>query len=670
MDGTDAGTRIDSLRERLNYHSYRYYVLDSPELSDAKYDALMRELLELEAAHPERVTPDSPTQRVGAEPVEAFGTVEHTIPMLSLSNAFTEEEVTEWIERMRDQLGGELELDVVAEPKLDGLAVELIYERGVLTVGSTRGDGRVGENVTENLRTIKSIPLRLLDRDVSVPEYLEVRGEVYLELARFRELNRAREERGEEAFANPRNAAAGSLRQLDPKITAERPLDIYLYGIGQVRGAQFQSHSEAMAFLPKLGLRAIQPTRRCRSAVEIFEFYHQLESDREELPLELDGVVLKIDSYPLQQQLGARSRSPRYAIAFKFPARQETTVLNDVIVQVGRTGALTPVAVLEPVNVGGVEVSRATLHNQDEIDRKDVRIGDTVVIQRAGDVIPEVVTVIDSKRTGDERKFTMPNQCPVCGSAVSLPEGEAVARCTGLACPAQVKGTVRHFASKGAMDIDGLGAKLVDQLVDVGLVKDPADLFLLTIEQLANLERMAEKSAQNLLAALEASRHRSLDRLIFALGIRHVGEHVATVLAREFGSMEGIAAAALEELEAVHEIGPIVARSLVDFLGNEANLQVIEKLKAGGVEFPVAERQARATEFEGLTFVFTGALATMTRDEGQGLVEGLGGRAASSVSKKTDYVVAGEGAGSKLEKAKKLGVKVISEDEFREMLPA
>ena len=670
MDGTDAGTRIDSLREQLNYHNYRYYVLDSPEISDAKYDALMRELLELEAAHPERVTPDSPTQRVGAEPVEAFGTVEHTIPMLSLSNAFTEEEVTEWIERMRDQLGGELELDVVAEPKLDGLAVELIYERGVLTVGSTRGDGRVGENVTENLRTIKSIPLRLLARDVSVPEYLEVRGEVYLELARFRELNRAREERGEEAFANPRNAAAGSLRQLDPKITAERPLDIYLYGIGQVRGAQFQSHSEAMAFLPKLGLRAIQPTRRCRSAVEVFEFYHQLESDREELPLELDGVVLKIDSYPLQQQLGARSRSPRYAIAFKFPARQETTVLNDVIVQVGRTGALTPVAVLEPVNVGGVEVSRATLHNQDEIDRKDVRIGDTVVIQRAGDVIPEVVTVIDSKRTGDERKFTMPDQCPVCGSAVSLPEGEAVARCTGLACPAQVKGTVRHFASKGAMDIDGLGAKLVDQLVDVGLVKDPADLFLLTIEQLANLERMAEKSAQNLLAALEASRHRSLDRLIFALGIRHVGEHVATVLAREFGSMEGIAAAALEELEAVHEIGPIVARSLVDFLGNEANLQVIEKLKAGGVEFPVAERQARATEFEGLTFVFTGALATMTRDEGQGLVEGLGGRAASSVSKKTDYVVAGEGAGSKLEKAKKLGVKVISEDEFREMLPA
>ena len=670
MDGTDAGTRIDSLREQLNYHNYRYYVLDSPEISDAKYDALMRELLELEAAHPERVTPDSPTQRVGAEPVEAFGTVEHTIPMLSLSNAFTEEEVTEWIERMRDQLGGELELDVVAEPKLDGLAVELIYERGVLTVGSTRGDGRVGENVTENLRTIKSIPLRLLARDVSVPEYLEVRGEVYLELARFRELNRAREERGEEAFANPRNAAAGSLRQLDPKITAERPLDIYLYGIGQVRGAQFQSHSEAMAFLPKLGLRAIQPTRRCRSAVEVFEFYHQLESDREELPLELDGVVLKIDSYPLQQQLGARSRSPRYAIAFKFPARQETTVLNDVIVQVGRTGALTPVAVLEPVNVGGVEVSRATLHNQDEIDRKDVRIGDTVVIQRAGDVIPEVVTVIDSKRTGDERKFTMPDQCPVCGSAVSLPEGEAVARCTGLACPAQVKGTVQHFASKGAMDIDGLGAKLVDQLVDVGLVKDPADLFLLTIEQLANLERMAEKSAQNLLAALEASRHRSLDRLIFALGIRHVGEHVATVLAREFGSMEGIAAAALEELEAVHEIGPIVARSLVDFLGNEANLQVIEKLKAGGVEFPVAERQARATEFEGLTFVFTGALATMTRDEGQGLVEGLGGRAASSVSKKTDYVVAGEGAGSKLEKAKKLGVKVISEDEFREMLPA
>ena len=661
----------ENLRAQLEHHNHCYYVLDAPEVTDAEYDRLFRRLAALEEQYPALCTPDSPTQRVGAQPVEAFGTVPHALPMLSLGNALNRAELDEWHQRTADGLGDGA-FEVVAEPKLDGLAVELVYQDGRLVLGSTRGDGVTGEDVTQNLRTVRAIPLRLR-AEAEPPARIEVRGEVYIEKRAFVALNERREEDGEPRFANPRNAAAGSLRQLDPRVTAARPLQIFLYGLGQAEGLELDSHTDELALLDRLGLRAVRPLRLCRSADEIQAYWDEMNERREELPFEIDGVVLKVNSLAAQEQLGVRSRSPRWAIAYKFPPRQATTVIRDIEVQVGRTGALTPVARLEPVRVSGVEVSNATLHNQDEIDRKDVRIGDTVVVQRAGDVIPEVVSVVKEERTGSERTFRLPDACPVCGSAVERPEGEVVARCINFACPAQVKGRVKHFASRDAMDIEGLGTKLVDQLVEAELVRSPADLYALSKDQLAGLERMGEKSAENLLAALDASKARPLARAVYALGIRHVGRHVADVLAQEFGTLDALIAADYDQLEATHEIGPTVARTVRDFLDNPDNLAAIDRLRQGGVQFPAAEARAVAPAagegpFAGKTYVFTGKLTLFTRDEAQALVVERGGRAASSVSRKTDCVVAGERAGSKLAKAHKLGIPVLTEEEFKQRI--
>ena len=664
MTKEEARRRIEELRELIRYHNYRYYVLDSPEISDAEYDRLFRELQELEEKFPEFVTPDSPTQRVGAQPAEEFGTVPHTIPMLSLDNAMDEEEVREFDERVKRFLGTDEDIEYVAEPKLDGLGVELVYERGRLVVGSTRGDGFVGEDVTQNLRTIRAVPLVLLG---DPPERLEVRGEVIMHIEDFRELNRRRAEEGEPLFANPRNAAAGSVRQLDPRITASRPLNIFFYGVGQVVGREFSTHWEVLQALRSWGLRTNPLNRLCRNVDEAVDYYRELLKIREELPYEADGVVIKVNRLDLQRRLGEKARSPRWAIAYKFPPRQATTVIKDIVVQVGRTGVLTPVAIMEPVHVGGVEVKRATLHNQDEIDKKDVRIGDTVIVQRAGDVIPEVVAVVKERRTGKERPFRMPERCPVCGAKVVRLPDEAAHRCTNSACPAQVKERIRYFASKNAMDIEGLGVKLVAQLVDKGLVKDVGDLYFLTKEQLASLDRMAEKSAENLLEALERSKEREPARVLCALGIRHVGEHVARVLMDHFGSIDRLAEASADELESVPGIGPEVAGSVVDFFSHEENRRVLEKLKRAGLKFEV-EKEEAARPLSGKKFVFTGTLSSMTRSEAEELIRKLGGEASSSVSRRTDYVVVGENPGSKLEKARQLGVKTITEEEFLRMV--
>lgn len=663
MTKEEARRRIEELRELIRYHNYRYYVLDSPEISDAEYDRLFRELQELEEKFPEFVTPDSPTQRVGAQPAEEFGTVPHTIPMLSLDNAMDEEEVREFDERVKRFLGTDEDIEYVAEPKLDGLGVELVYERGKLVVGSTRGDGFVGEDVTQNLRTIRAVPLVLLG---DPPERLEVRGEVIMHIEDFRELNRRRAEEGEPPFANPRNAAAGSVRQLDPRITASRPLDIFFYGVGQVVGREFSTHWEVLQALRSWGLRTNPLNRLCRNVDEAVDYYRELLKIREELPYEADGIVIKVNRLDLQRRLGEKARSPRWAIAYKFPPRQATTVIKDIVVQVGRTGVLTPVAIMEPVHVGGVEVKRATLHNQDEIDKKDVRIGDTVIVQRAGDVIPEVVAVVKERRTGKERPFRMPERCPVCGAKVVRLPDEAAHRCTNSACPAQVKERIRYFASKNAMDIEGLGVKLVAQLVDRGLVKDVGDLYFLTKEQLASLDRMAEKSAENLLEALERSKEREPARVLCALGIRHVGEHVARVLMDHFGSIDRLAKASADELESVPGIGPEVAGSVVDFFSHEENMRVLEKLKRAGLKFEVEKEAARP--LSGKKFVFTGTLSSMTRSEAEELIRKLGGEASSSVSRRTDYVVVGENPGSKLERARQLGVKTITEEEFLRMV--
>ena len=657
--------RVENLREEIEYHNYRYYILDQPEISDAQYDRLMRELEKLEEQYPELRTPNSPTQRVGAPPLEEFEIVRHTIPMLSLANAFDETEAREFDKRVKKFLGTSSDIEYVTEPKLDGLAVELVYERGQFVVGSTRGDGVNGENITQNLRTIKTIPLQLIRKEISVPERLEVRGEVIMQLKRFRELNQKREELGEPSFANPRNAAAGSVRQLDSKITVERPLEIYCYGIGEVRGRTFKSHWEILQTLSKWGLRINPNIQRCKHIEDVIEYYHEVNEKREKLPYEIDGIVIKVNQLDLQARLGEISRSPRWALAFKFQPKQETTKIQDIIVQVGRTGALTPVAVMEPVKVGGVEVSRATLHNQDEIDKKDVRIGDTVVIQRAGDVIPEVVQVIESKRTGKEKKFRMPSKCPVCGAEVI--KEEAIHRCIGLDCPAQLKGRIKHFASKRAMDIEGLGVKLIDQLVDKGLVKDVADIYYIDKEQLIELERMADKSAQNIIDAIEASKTKPLSKFLYALGIRHVGETTAEDLARRFSRLDDFFHLSEEDLREVEGIGPEVSASVYQFFRDKKNKESIERLKKAGVTVIEPKVKAKA-KLAGKTFVFTGALQSFGRDEARNIVESLGGTTASSVSKKVDFVVVGEDPGSKFDKAKELGIKTLTEEEFKKMI--
>ena len=669
MDRSEAQKRIEALREQLNYHSYRYYVLDDPELTDADYDRMFRELQELEEQFPDLITPDSPTQRVGGEPLAAFEPVRHATPMLSLDNAFDDQELRDFDARLHRLLEIEEPFEYTVEPKMDGVAVELVYINGLFEVGSTRGDGVTGENITANLKTIKSIPLRLRDEEISLPARLDVRGEVYYPTEAFKKLNREREEAGEPTFVNPRNSASGSLRQLDPAITATRPLDIFVYGLGLIEGYELTSQWQALLAFKKWGLRVNPLITLCTGIEAAIEHYHNFVRMRESLPYEIDGVVIKLNEFRLQEKAGVRSRSPRWAIARKFPAHQETTRVVDIIAQVGRTGAITPVAILEPVMVGGVEVRRATLHNQDEIDRKDIRVGDTVIIQRAGDVIPEIIKVVTSKRGTNTQKYTLPKTCPACGSQLVRLEGEAVLRCENITCPAQIKESIKHFASKGAMDIDGLGDKLVEQLLAKGLISSHADLYFLQRDQLIGLDRMAEKSADNLLRAIDSSRRVPLDRFLYALGIRHVGEHIAKVLAQHYGELKKIMRAQEDELMAINEIGPQVASSIVTFFREPRNQKLIERLFEGGVRIEKQQGAAEADQrFAGKTFVFTGALEKFTRKEAEKLVEERGGRAASSVSKKTDYLVAGPGAGSKLEKARSLGVAVITEDDFLEML--
>jgi DNA ligase (NAD+) len=657
--------KVEKLRDEIEYHNYRYYVLDRPEISDAQYDRLLRELEKIEEQYPELRSPNSPTQRVGASPLEEFEIVRHTIPMLSLANAFDESEARDFDKRVKKFLGTSADIEYVAEPKFDGLAIELVYERGLFVVGSTRGDGVNGENITQNLRTIKTIPLRLIQKEISSPERLEVRGEVIMQLRKFMELNRKREEKEEPLFANPRNAAAGSVRQLDPKITAERPLEIYFYGLGEVRGWTFKTQWEVLQTLPKWGLRTNPHVRKCKNIEEVLDYYHEMNEKRETLPYEIDGTVIKVNGFDLQARLGEIARSPRWALAFKFEPKQETTKILNIRVQVGRTGALTPVAVMEPVKVGGVEVSRATLHNQDEIDRLDARIGDTVVIQRAGDVIPEVVQVITSKRTGSEKKFKMPSKCPVCGAEVI--KEEAIHRCIGLDCSAQLKGRIKHFASKRAMDIEGLGVKLIDQLVDKGLVKDVADIYYIKKEELIALERMADKSGQNIIDAIEESKTKPLSRFLYALGIRHVGETTAEDLSLRFPRLDDLFHLSEEDLMEVEGIGPEVASSVYQFFRDKKNKESIERLKKAGVKV-IEPKVKEKGKFAGKTFVFTGALKSFGRDEVRNLVESLGGMTTSSVSKKVDFVVVGEDPGSKFDKAKELGIKTLTEEEFKKMI--
>jgi len=659
--------RIEELREGINYHNYRYYVLDSPEISDAEYDRLFDELAELEKRYPELITPDSPTQRVGAAPLEEFKTVRHSHPMLSLNKATSEAEFLDFHRRV---LGlselSEKEIRYTVEPKFDGLAVELVFERGIFSLGSTRGDGVVGEDVTLNLRTIRPIPLRLMASPN--PELIEVRGEVIMNKGDFETLNKKREKTGEALFANPRNAAAGSVRQLDPKITSTRPLNMFAYGIGRVEGKELTNHWDSILYLKGLGLKISHYIELCESVDQVKAYYQRILDLRNDLPYEIDGIVIKVNEFSVQAKLGELSRSPRWAVAWKFPAQQENTTIRDIIVSVGRTGALTPVAMLKPVRVGGVQVSRASLHNEDEIRKKDVRIGDTVVIQRAGDVIPEVVKVIASRRTGKERKFTMPDRCPVCGSKAERPLGEAIHRCTGIACPAQIKENLAHFVSKGAMDMDGLGHKLLEQMVDKNIIQDQADLYLLKKEDVMRMDRMGDKLAENLLSAIQKSRNPSLTNLIYALGIRNVGYHLAGVLARHFESIDNLGRQTTEDLTRVHEIGPIVAESIYNFFHNPKNLKVLEKLKKGGVTFPVEKAEVREAPLVGKTFVLTGGLDSFTRDEARKTIEDRGGRVSSSVSEKTDFVVVGIDPGSKYDTALKLGVKALNEDEFKKMV--
>ena len=661
-------TKIDNLRSELNDHNYRYYVLDDPVISDAEYDRLLRELQSLEDTHPELITDDSPTQRVGALPLEGFGNIEHRIPMQSLANAMDSDELLAFHDRLIRRLGKEQAIEYIAEPKLDGLAVELVYENGQFVNGSTRGDGTTGEDITQNLKTIRAIPLALRVETQSAPALLEVRGEVFISKDDFKKLNKQQEENDKPVFANPRNAAAGSLRQLDSGITATRPLSIFCYQAGVVEGTTFETHSEFLAALQNWGFPVNPEIKILNGIEEAITFHSNLKSHRNSLPYEIDGSVIKVNNYALREELGVRSRSPRWAIAGKFKAQQETTVIEDIVLSVGRTGAVTPVAKLQPVKVGGVVVSNVTLHNQDEIDRKDIRVGDTVLIQRAGDVIPQVVKVIKEKRPSNTSPFKMTNTCPECDHDVYRPEDEVVARCQNLSCPAQVKRRIEHFVSKNAMDIDGVGEKLIDQLVEKNLVKSVDDLYRLTLDQLSELERMAEKSAKNTISAINNSKSTTFHRFVYALGIRNVGEHVAKVLEKSFtGNIEIFMKTNAEVLEDIDEVGPIVAETIVKFWADETNINIVNNCFKLGISLELVKNETEQI-FMGKTFVFTGSLQSITRKEGKEIVEARGGRAAGSVSAKTDCIVAGENAGSKLKKAEKLGIPVLTESEFMDLI--
>lgn len=666
--GAAVKNEVEDLREKLRYHEYRYHVLDDPEISDAAYDRMMERLKELEAAHPELVAMDSPTARVGGPPREGFQTVRHVRQMMSLDNAFSHDALRDFDRRVREGSGQE-QIEYIAEHKFDGLSISLQYEGGVLARGVTRGDGTTGEDVTPNVKTIHSIPLRVDKAALKKAKLgvdFEVRGEVMMTRKAFEELNRRQEQAGGKIFVNARNSAAGSVRVLDPSITAERRLDFFAYYLLVDGKAPFAKHSESLETLEQLRFRASDDWKLCTGIERVVEYCEAWDSKREKLPYEIDGVVVKVNALGIQNELGYTSKAPRWAIAYKYPARQETTAVNDIIVQVGRTGALTPVAVLEPVQVGGVTVSRSTLHNMDEVGRLGLQIGDTVLIERAGEVIPHVLKVV--KEGKNRRPFKMPKNCPECASKIHKVEGEVAYRCVNAACPAKRKESLLHFAGRHAMDIDGLGEKIVDQLVDKGMVKDVADLYSLKLEGVAELERMAEKSAQNLLEEIEASKKNSLARIIYALGIQFVGERTGQLLAEHFSSLEELAEGSEEKLTEVPEVGPKVAASIVEFFSEPANRQLIKKLYKAGVRPAAEKRVVKSDKLAGKSFVFTGGLANRSREEAGELVKQHGGKISGSVSKKTDYVVVGTDPGSKYDKAKELGVTILTEKEFEKLL--
>ncbi|MHB8727884.1 MAG: NAD-dependent DNA ligase LigA [Sulfuricaulis sp.] len=658
--------RAAELRGEINHHNYRYYILDDPVISDAQYDKLLRELQELEAKHPELITPDSPTQRVGAAPSEEFGEVRHSVAMTSMDNAFTDEEVGDWDQRVRKSLEIDGDVAYTAEPKFDGTSISLRYESGLLVQAGTRGDGTTGEDVTTNVRTIKTVPLHLQGK--GWPDVIEVRGEVVIPKKDFERLNAEQLKQGAKIFANPRNAAAGSLRQLDPRITAARPLSFFPWGLGQTSEPVAKRYSEVSRHLRNWGFRVTEYFRVMHGADECLKYYQEILAKRDKLPFEIDGVVYKVDDLRSRDHLGYTARAPRWAVAHKLPAREETTIVEDIMASVGRTGVITPVAVLKPVQVSGVTVTHATLHNQDEVERKDVRVGDTVIVRRAGDVIPEIVGVIKDKPRG-RRKWRAPDKCPVCGSQVIREEEAAAHRCMGgLVCSAQRTGAILHFASRHAMDIEGLGDKLVQQLVDKDMVKTVADIYLLKHDELADLERMAEKSAQNLLDQIEKSKDTTLARFLHALGIPQVGEATAQLLADQLGSLDDILDADRETLEQIHGIGPTMAEDIYSFFHEKHNRGVIRDLLKAGIHWPKPVRVKKSSALAGKTFVITGGLSTMTRDEARRKLQELGAKVSGSVSKKTDYVVVGEEPGSKADRARELGVTILNEKEFLRLI--
>ena len=667
MTKSDAARRAEELRRGIEQHNYRYYVLDSPLVSDAEYDEFVLELRAIEAKWPDLVTPESPTQRVAGQPREGFATVRHEVPMRSLLSIFQEEEMRRFYETCQEELG-EKSVPLVGEPKYDGVSIEIVYDGGRLVTAATRGDGATGEDVTANVRTIAEVPLRLRKPDLPVPEHLVVRGEVLMFKDEFAKLNREAEEEGGKIFANPRNASAGSLRQLDPRKTAGRPLRMFLWEISSSSSSRPPTQWECLELMKSLGLRTCPESRRLHSMEEAIQWHHDLEARRDTLPYEIDGAVFKVDRLADHERLGVRAANPRWAIAYKFTPRQKTTKVVEIIASVGRTGAVTPVATLEPMEIGGVTVTHVSLHNQDEIDRKDIRVGDTVLVERAGDVIPHVVQVITENRTGHEKKYRLPAKCPACGSEVVKPEGEAIARCTNNSCPAQVKESLKHWGSKQAVDIDGLGDKIVDQLVARDLVRDVADLYDLAAGQMADLERMGEKSAANLIGQIAGSKQATLPRVIHGLGIRHVGRALADTLAGEFGSLEALAGAEEARLLEAPDVGPEVAASILAWMASKENRRLLEKLRRHGIDPKVAAVRAGGP-LAGKTLVITGELAAMGRDEAEELVRSLGGKAASSVSKATDFLVVGEKpGGTKMRAAEKLGTKVLGEAEFLKLI--
>jgi len=657
--------KINELREVIRKHNYHYYVLDKPIISDYEYDRLMSRLITLEQDYPDLITADSPTQRVGAKPLEEFKTARHLIPMLSLSNAFSDQELLDFDKRMKKNFS-QKSFDYVVELKIDGLAIALIYENGILKRGATRGDGASGEDITQNLRTVNSIPLKL--RGNIQFHSIEVYGEVYMNQDSFKKLNEERAEKGENLFANPRNAAAGSVRQLDPAITAKRQLDTFIYRATFPEGHNFKTHMEVLEFLKIAGFKVNPNIKRCIDIQEVIDYCKSWKNQKKKLNYEIDGMVIKVNQLALREELGSTSKSPRWAIAYKFPAEQMTTIIEDIIVGVGRTGALTPVAILKPVNISGSKIQRATLHNEDEIRRKDIRIGDTVLIQKAGEVIPEIIKVIKEKRSGKEKVFHMPGRCPVCHSEIVKLDNEVVSRCNNISCPAQIKERIKHFVSRQAMDIDGLGSALIEQLVDKKLIRDFADLYYLKKEDLINLERMADKSSDNIIRAIKVSKQRPLSSLIYALGIRHVGNYASKILAQKIDNLFDLQKFTREDLVNIQEVGLKIAESIALFFQKKENLEIIKKLEDAGINFASKDGSTENQSLKGAQFVLTGTLENFTREEARDKIELLGGRVTGNVTKKTDYVVAGKEPGQKYEKAKALKIRVIREEEFINML--